>query len=94
MHNTVLVGIWWNILITFSKQIANILDHMAIYSVYHLLLANTFAKDEIKTLSNNWDGAFSASHYWLQRQTQNLAKHQQILIAFIFVNTIHYTHTP
>ena len=53
MHNTVLVGIWWNILITFSKQIANILDHMAIYSVYHLLLANIFAKDEIKTLSNN-----------------------------------------
>ena len=28
---------------------------------------------EVKNLSNSWDGAFSASHYWLQRLTQNLA---------------------
>ena len=42
--------------------------------------ANTFAKiingykGEFKTLTNIWERAFFAS-YWLQRQTQNLAKH-------------------
>ena len=47
---------WWNVLIKISNQIAN-----------------TFAKTingykgEVKILSNIWDGAFSASSYWLQK---------------------------
>ena len=32
-------------------------------------------KCEFKTMSNIWDGAFSASSYELQRWIQNLAKH-------------------
>ena len=51
-------------LIKFSKQIAN--NFSKIINGY---------KDEFKTLSNICDGAFTTIRYWLQRQTQNIAKH-------------------
>ena len=57
-----LLDVWWNMLIKCSKQIAN--SFAKIVNGY---------KGEFKTLSNIWDGV-SASRYWLQRQTQNLAK--------------------
>ena len=50
MYNTVLLDIYWNMLIKFGKQIANTFAK----------IINRY-KGEFKTLSNIWDGAFSAS---------------------------------
>ena len=51
-------------LIKFSKQIASTFAKVI-----------TGYKCEFKALSNIRDGVFSASCYWLQRWTQNVAKH-------------------
>ena len=64
VHNTVLLHMWWNTLIKFSKQIAN--TFAKIISGY---------KGEFKTLSNICNRAFSAGRYLLQRRTKNRAKH-------------------
>ena len=59
-------------------------------------IANTFAKKingykgELKTLTNVWDGAFSASCNWLQRQTQNLAKTLRSKINNQKLKDVHY----
>ena len=62
MQNTVLLDIWWNMLIKFIKQISN--TFVKIINGY---------KGEFKTLPKIRDRHFSASRYWLTRQTQNLA---------------------
>ena len=64
LHNTVSLDIWLNMLLKFSKQIANSFAKM-----------NNGYNDEFKILSNIWDGAFSGSRYWLKRLNQNRAKH-------------------
>ena len=46
-QNTVMLDIWWHILIKFSKRLANTFEKIV-----------NFYKGKFKTLPNIWDGAF------------------------------------
>ena len=72
MHNVVLLDIWWNMSIKFSKQIAN--TFAKIINGY---------KGEFKILSNTSDGAFSANCYWLQRRIKTCQTSKMELFAKI-----------
>ena len=63
-------------IIKFSKQTANAFAKII-----------NDSKNEFKTLQNISDRAFSASCYWLQRQTQNITKTSKLeLLARIVKN--------
>ena len=64
MHNTVLLDVWCNMLIKFSKQIP--------FSFEKII--NGY-RGKFIIVSNIRDRLFSASRYWLHRRTQNLPKH-------------------
>ena len=62
VHNT---DMWWNMLIKFGKQIGN--------SFARIINTNVTSKScQIAEME-----PFSASSYWLQKRTQNLAIHQR-----------------